>query len=554
MLYKILKGEAMDLNHKQARTVAAVLLSQLKLWGIKRIYGVTGDAIFGLMDALGKDKDIRFIAVKHETTAALMASTEARLTGKPGVCVSQMGPGMGNLLNGLGDAHLDRCPVLAITGQAPLNKIGTDYKQYINQQDFIQPLACYSSLLCHPDAISDVLGKALTLSCIRRDVAHLSIPQDLFFSNTAVEPLPPPPFPNIMPSSEDFHLFIKTMKQAIRPVIIVGQGGKDAGPMLEQLAEKWGAPLIVSPDGNGLIPHASPYFLGGIGEGGNPFVPSFIEQADLVLFVGTTWWPEGYVPEHIIKIQIDQFAENRVEGPVQGMLLGNIREIVENILRSHFASPQSNEWVEAIQKVKNQWSQENEREGRQEGSPLPPPAIIRAIENSCDENAIVTLDYGDSTIWFYRNFRPAMQEVLLSSQWRTMGFSLPAAMAAKLTNPERQIIAIAGDGGLEMVLAELLTASRYHLKITLIVFNNGTLQMELDKMVLEGLTQEGVTLTNPDFVLLAQACGWDGYRVEHSSELEQVMQNALTSPNPSLIDVYTEQTIHPDFIVNKPLQ
>lgn len=544
----------MDLNHHQARTVAVVLLSQLKLWGIKRVYGVTGDAIFGLMDALGKDKDIRFIAVKHETTAALMASAEARLTGKIGVCVSQMGPGMGNLLNGLGDAHLDRLPVLAITGQAPLNKIGTDYKQFINQQDFIQPLACFSSLLCHPDAIPDVLGKALTLSYIRQDVAHLSIPQDLFFSVTHAEPLPPPPFPNSMPSVEDVSLFVETMNQATRPVIFVGRGGKDVGPMLEQLAEKWGAPLIVSPDGNGVFSALSPYFLGGIGEGGNPLAPSFIQQADLVLFVGTTWWPEGYVPEHIIKIQIDQFAENRVKGPVHGMLLGNIEKVLENLLKTDFSPSQNKEWVEAIQQVKNQWSQENEREGRQEGSPLPPPAIIRAIESSCDENAIVTLDYGDSTIWFYRNFRPAMQEVLLSSQWRTMGFSLPAAMAAKLTNPKRQVIAIAGDGGLEMVLAELLTASRYRLKVTLIVFNNGTLQMEADKMVLKGLTQEGVTLTNPDFVLLAQACGWDGFRVEHSSELEQVMQNALASPNPALIDVYTEQTIHPDFLVNKSLQ
>lgn len=544
----------MDMNLHQAPTVAEVLLSQLKLWGIKRIYGVIGDAIFGLMDALGKEKEIRFIAVKHESTAAFMASAEARLTGKPGVCVSQMGPGMGNLLNGLGDAHLDRFPVLAITGQAPLNKIGTDYKQYINQQDFIQPLACFSSLLCHPDAISEVLEKALTLSCIRRDVAHLSIPQDLFFSVTNVEPIPPPPFPKMMPSAEDFSAFIETMARATRPVIVVGRGGKNGGPLLEQLAERWGAPLLVSPDGNGAVSIDSPYFLGGIGEGGNPFVPSFIQQADLVLFVGTTWWPEGYVPAQINKIQIDEFAENRVKGPVQGMLLGNIEGILENLLKTDFSLSQNREWIEAIQKTKEQWSKENEKEGCQEGSPIPPSRIIRNIEKCCAENAIVTLDYGDSTIWFYRNFRPKKQEILLSSQWRTMGFSLPAAMAARLASPERQVIAIAGDGGVEMVLEELLTASRYHLKITLIVFNNGTLQMEKDKMVLKGINQEGVTVTNPDFCLLAQACGWEGYRVEQSTELEQVLQQAFASAKPALIDVYTEQRIHPDFLANKPIK
>jgi len=539
------------MNVHQAPTVAQVILSQLKLWGIQRIYGVIGDAIFGLMDALGKEKEIRFIAVKHESTAALMAAAEARLTGKPGVCISQMGPGMGNLLNGLGDAHLDRVPVLAITGQAPLNKIGTNYKQYINQQEFIQPLACFSSLLCHPDAVAEVLDKALTLSCIRQDVAHLSIPQDILSSVTTAAPLPPPPFPDVMPSVEEFSLFIEAMLQGLRPIIVVGRGAKNTGYLLEQLAEKWGAPLIVSPDGVGIVSHASPYYLGGIGEGGNPYLFSFIQQADMVLFVGTTWWPEGYVPQSIRKMQIDHFVENRVQGPVEKMLLGNVKSILEHLLQTDFSGVKNSEWMKEMQNIRIKWIEENEREGRQEGTPLPPSRIIRAIENSSAENAVITLDYGDSTLWFYRNFRPKQQEILLSSHWRTMGFSLPAAMAAKLTYPERQVMAIAGDGGLEMVLADLLTATRYNLHVILVVFNNGTLQMEKDKMLLNGMVQEGVTLTNPDFVMLAQACGWEGIRVEGGEELEQAFYAAFQSPKPVLIDVNTAQITHPDFLVKK---
>lgn len=544
------------MNLQPSFTVAELILSQLKLWGIKRIYGVIGDALFGLMDAIGKDQELRFISVKHEATAALMASAEARLTGKPGVCVSQMGPGMGNLLNGLGDAHLDRLPVLAITGQAPLNKIGTEYKQYINQQDLVQPLACFTSLICHPDSIAEVLGKALTLSYLRRDVAHLSIPQDVFYAVTTAQPLPPHPFSKTMPFPEELSSFIKMLLGANHPVIIAGRGARKSGPLIEQLGEQWGSGILVSPDGNGAIAGDCPYFIGGLGEGGNPMVPSLLQQADLVLFVGTAWWPEGYVPGEIAKMQIDDLAENIGKGfNVQGALVGDIHNILENIISVGFTrTPQNSEWVKYIATMKEQWFKENKREKSREGSPIPPSGIIRAIEENSAEDAIVTLDYGDSTLWFYRNFCPKKQEVLLSSHWRTMGFSLPAAIAAKLESPERQVIAITGDGGLEMVLAELLTAVRYQLKVTLIVFNNGTLQMEKDKMLLKGLSQEGVTLTNPDFVLLAQACGWEGYHVEEASELEHVLQRSFTSAKPVLIDVSTEQKVHPDFLVQKPFQ
>ena len=174
------------------RTVAEAILEQLHQWGVKRIYGVIGDAIFSLMDAIARQNQIKFIAVKNESVASLMASAEAKLTGRLGVCISQMGPGLGNLMNGLGDAYLDQAPVLAITGQAPLNKIGTDYKQYVDQQELVKPFARYSTLVVHPDTSIEVLSKAMHTALSESAVAHLSIPEDIFSLPTNEQPYPNP--------------------------------------------------------------------------------------------------------------------------------------------------------------------------------------------------------------------------------------------------------------------------------------------------------------------------------------------------------------------------
>lgn len=205
------------------------------------------------------------------------------------------------------------------------------------------------------------------------------------------------------------------------------------------------------------------------------------------------------------------------------------------------------EWMNQMQQCKQAWSAQNEKERNQTGSPLPPSRMIRAMEQTIDANAIVALDEGDFTLWFLRNFRPNNQHVLLSERWRTMGFGLPAAMAAKLCSPQKQVVCLTGDGGLGMVLADLVTAARYQLSITVIVFNNGTLQMERDKMAMKGLRPEGTKLTNPDFAKTAEACGWNSYRIESVEQMEQALARSKTTTLPVLLDVLTAQIPHPDF-------
>lgn len=481
--------------------VADLIVSQLYVWGVQRVYGVIGDAIFGLLNALGKQGNIQFVAVKHESTAALMASAEAKLTGKIGVCISQMGPGLGNLLNGLADAFFDMAPVLAITGQAPLNKIGTDYKQYVNQQELVKPLARFSTLITHPDTVPEILAKALEISLREGTVTHVSVPADLFDVATGAKPYQRPTILAHNSGFYDFERATKLMCSAQKPMIVIGAGARSAEREIEQLAESWGAGVITSLNGTGIVPNNFNYMLGGIGEGGNPFLPGLFTQSDIVLIIGTTWWPEGYVPKSARILQIDKRQSNLGKGfPIEIGMVGDAKEILP-LMFDEVQVQRNMDWIRQIQEVKKSWGEQCRQEGTQSGAPLHPARIIQAIEKTIDHDAIVALDYGDSTLWFYRCFRADRQSVLVSEHWRTMGFGLPAAIAAKLCAPKRQVIAVVGDGGIEMTLADLLTGTRYKTGLTVVLFNNGTLQMERDKMMKSGYHQIGSDLTNPDFVL-----------------------------------------------------
>lgn len=534
---------------KTERTVAELMLDQLSLFGVKRIYGVVGDATIGLIDALAKQDKIQYIAVKHESTAAFMASAEAKLTGMLGVCTATMGPGATNLLNGLGDAYADKAPVLAITGQAPTNKIGIEYQQYIDQQELMKPFAAYSANLASPDAVIDVLQKAARTSLGQRAVTHLSIPKDIFMMPATGEPRSLPDViegPSIF-SKESLEQATEIMKTAKRPMILAGSGAAQTSDELEKLADLWGAGILVSLGGKGLLDESSPQLLQGIGEGGNPYASDLFKEADVVLMAGTTWWPEGYVPTGARIIQIDRHFDKFVKDiPTELGITGKTEEVLPFLTESLQGFSRSEDWVTRCQEVKEKWAAQIEKEGSTGGFPVHPARIIRALDRTVAPDAILALDTGDNTVWTNRIFRQKDQSVLFSGYWRTMGFGLPAAMAAKLAKPEKQVVAIVGDGGLQMVLADLLTATRYELGITVVVLNNESLQMERDKIQAEKKKEVGVDLTNPDFVKLAEACGWKGLRASSDTELESLLEEALNTNAPTLVDISTAQVFFPE--------
>jgi pyruvate dehydrogenase (quinone)/pyruvate oxidase len=532
-----------------ARTVAVAILEQLQLWGVQRIYGVAGDAIFGLLDAVGGQSAIRFVSVKHESAAALMASAEAKYTGGISVCAAQMGPGLANLLNGLGDAYMDGASVLAITGQAPLPKIGTHYKQYVNQQQMVQAVTDYSELVTHPDAAIPCVSRAIHVAMTLKTVSHLSIPADVFGMPTSARPFPPVCVPQGGgPGDEEIEDAAQMLRQAERPMMLVGHDARSAEGPIQRLAETWGCGIAIGYGATGVIPADSRHMLGGLGEGGNPYLTGRFKEADAVLIVGTSWWPDGMTPAGARIVQIADRPMSLGQGiPVDYCLVGKIGEIVgrlEGTLRNCAAG---SGWMSQIRQCRETWAGQNEQEGKADGFPLHPSRIVRAVERHAAPDAIIALDEGDSTLWFMRNFRAKRQCILQSSRWRTMGFGLPAAMAASLCCPEQPVLCITGDGGLAMVLADMLTAARYRLRVIVILFNNGALQMERNKMEKKGLTPEGTDITNPDFVRLAEACGWDAWRIQSADDLERRLQAALAGVNPTLLDVPTAPILFPQY-------
>jgi len=530
------------------QNVADVIIEQLQLWGVKRIYGVIGDAIFGLMDGLYRQNDLEWIGVKHESVAAMMASAEAKLTGRIGVCAAQMGPGLTNLITGLGDAYLDGVPVLAISGQAPTHKIGKAYKQYIDQQVLVQAITGSSRFVIHPDAVVDTLAQTLFTAEEQRTPVHLSIPSDLWTLPCGAKPREPIRIANHEAGQDQIQQAADLLLKAKRPLILAGNRARPAGDAIRKLADRWGCGIVMAYGAKGIILDSHPYLLGGLGEGGNPFATDLCKQADVVLAIGTSWWPEHHVPEHTQLIHIEErtLAIGKAL-PSSFGIVGNIAGIIRALTEAMTDYRSNPDWLQLVKQCKQAWNTQNDRECKISSSPLHPSSIIRAIEQTLDNDAIVTLDEGDVTLWFLRNFRGISHQLVLSERWRTMGFGLPAAMAAKCSFPNRQVVCVTGDGGIGMVQADLITAVRYGFPITVIVFNNGTLQMEQDKMIMKRLHISETDISNPNFVQIAEASGWSAKRVDTYDELRFALEEAKSSSIPYLIDVLTAQITHPDF-------
>lgn len=530
---------------------AQFLLKQLSEWGITRIYGVIGDAILYVLDEIAKQNRIRYVPCRHEGAAALMASAEAKLTGKPAVCLATSGPGMANLLNGLADAASDRAPVLAVTGQVESAKIGTRTKQYIDQQRLIDGITPHTELLAHPDAMPEVLARLLTTAVTAGTVAHLSVPKDMWLSavNGKASPYPKHLHQRWVVPEETLAGAVKLLAAAERPLIYMGRGVEGAASEALELAVMLSASVVTTLPARPLFPNDHALYAGGLGQAGSESASILMAEADLILLLGGTWWPEDYAPAALQAkvVQVDAAKEQLGLGhPLDHGIAGDLREVLPRLKAAlscaggHGGQPDRSLWYKRAVEVKEQWKTAIEAEASQEGSPVVPQRLMRALSGAVGPNAVITLDTGDHTLWFDRIFQAKPgQRILLSGRWRTLGFALPAAIAAQLAEPERQVLAVAGDGGSVQTLMEFLTAVELELPIVLVIIDNGSYAMEKNRLVLNGLSVSGSIIRNPDFVQIAEACGGTGFRAENPEQLEDALRRALTERKPALIQVRT---------------
>ncbi|MFC4076380.1 thiamine pyrophosphate-binding protein [Salinithrix halophila] len=529
-----------------SRMAAQYLVEQLAVWGVERIYGVIGDATLPLMDAIDRQGEIRYVGCRLEMTAALMASAEAKLTGRMAVCTATSGPGITSLLNGLGDAHMDRVPVLALTGQVERKEIGTGTKQEVDQQRLIQPLAVFSSLVADPQALPVLLNKAMRQATASGGVAHLSVPKELWMQTVDHSLFPPfPSQPAPLPRQEDVSQAAALLNGSSRPVILAGRGVKGAEEALLQLAERMGAPIVTTMPSRSAVPNDHPLFIGGLGQAGSDIASDLLKESDCCLILGSTWWPEDYVPSTVPIVQVDAVAEHIGERvPVTVPVTGEMRAVLSQLTPMVQARAET-DWNRRVNQMRQGWKEQIETEATAEERPIPPQRVIAALNRCVADDAVIALDVGDHVLWFNRIFQAVRQDILLSGRWRTLGFGLPAAMAAKLAYPDRQVIALVGDGGFGTTLSDLLTAVSCGLPLTILCMNNGTYAMEQNRMITAGLSSLGSDLHNPDFVRMAESFGAEGLRVKDPAQLEPVLQSALASDRVTLVDVLCDDTVVP---------
>lgn len=528
-------------------TVAETLVNQMAAWGVNALYGVAGDTILPFLDALSHQDQIKFYSTKHESSAGFMASAQAKQGHGPGFCLVHAGPGLANILNGVADAANDHVPMVLLSGQVPSTQIGTDEKQYLDEQRLVSPLSIFSAQISSVDSAVDLLKKAYHLSIQNQGVTHLSIPLDILEAQINPAYSPPEPYLNTaaMSTPEVVKGTIPLLSSFERPLILLGKGGRSAADNVLRLAERWGAGIILSLGAKGSIPGRHPLVIGGLGQGGSPVASSMLKAADGLLVIGSTWWPKAYVPEHIPIVQIDRIPGHiGLSSPVAYGLVGDARLMMEELL-IHWRPFEHSAWAQRVREENARWWEKLGHEAQTNERPIHPERIIADLEEEIAPDAIITLDVGDHTVWFNRVFRGEYQEIVLSGNWRSMGFGLPAAIQAKIHQPQRQVVAFVGDGGFAMTQMEFCTAARYRLPIMVVVVNNGCLAMEKNRMLTSGMTPYGVDNVNPDFVMLAKACGGDGRRVDDPSELRAAFHWGLSENRPILIDVQASAPILP---------
>jgi len=533
-------------------SVSDLLVEILANLGVRQIFGIPGDAINGLVEAIRKQDVIEFIQVRHEETGAFAASAQAKLSGRLGVCVGTAGPGAIHLLNGLYDAKLDHAPVLAITGQVATQFVGTDYHQEVDLYTLFKDVAAFNQVIMSPEQVPALLLEACQTALAERAPVHLSLPVDIaghVLDGPAYDPRVFQQHSTTVPNSADIKRAAGVLNQAQKVVVFAGIGARGARDELIATAETLGAPIVRSLRGKTVLPDEHPLALGGIGLlGGKPGVQA-LEKCDAFLLVGTDFPYRDFYPRGIPAVQIDMDPTHLGKRcPVTVGLAGDAAPTLK-ALTGELRRKTERGFLEACQLSMRDWLADMHKAEYSNDKPIRPQRVARAISDLARDDAIFLCDTGTVTVWGARNLHlRGDQQFTLSASLASMAFGLPAAIGAQLAYPDRQVIALAGDGGFGMLMADFLTAVKYKLPITVVVFNNGKLGLIQVEQETEGLPNFQTSLHNPDFAEYARLCGGEGFHVSDPGELEPALKKAFASSQACVVDVM----VNPDELPMPP--
>ncbi len=533
-------------------SISDVMVETMINWGVDRVFGMVGHSNLGLADAFRRQEEkgkMKFIGIRHEGAASFAASAYGKLTGKPAACFAIAGPGSTNMFTGMWDAKVDRAPLLALTGQVATQVVGTGNFQEVDLVRAFNTVAEFNHRVEHQSKHSELMSLAIKHALLNRDVSHLTFPDEIQTIPAGENDLPQEPEGRITPLTisppkESYDSALKLLKEAKRPVIVVGHGSRFHMDKVIALAEQLGCPVLTTFKGKGQISDFHPLACGVLGRSGTPVASHFMNESDLLLVVGASFSNHtGITPKKpIIQIDFDPLALSKfhkIDAAVWGEISVTVGMLSDGVV--NFTSNKTDQTVEIATRWKIWRTEKNKRLTEERGKGISSIAVFDALTKLAPKNAVMCVDVGNNAYSFGRYFESSNNSFLMSGYLGSIGFAFPAAMGAwAAVGNTRPIIAVAGDGGFCQYMAELTTAVKYKMPIKTIILNNN----ELGKITKEQRAGKfdvyATGLVNPDFSEYASSCGALGIKVTDKSQLEAAFTKLFEHPGPGLVEITTD--------------
>ena len=537
-----------------SQTVAKVLVDTLEKIGVKHIFGLIGDSLNPLADTV-RHSNIEWIGVRHEEGAALAAAGQAKLTGRLGVCCGTTGPGSTHLVAGLYEACRDHAPVLAISGDMVRKLHGVDYIQATDPDLLFRDVSLYTQTIASPAQAPAVIHQAIAAAYGGRGVAHLTVPQDVFEAKTdgAVSSVATlKPVPEVVPNEQDVAEIVRRIDAAASVVIMCGAGCHGATEELRALSDRLKAPLMHSVRGKDIMPFDDPRWMGGIGMIGTKPVYNAVMHCDLFLMLGTDYPYSEFLPPKGAVIQVDERpAVLGRRAPTVLGVVGSVLPTVKLIL-DRVAAKSDGKFFDKVTKERKDWDSKLDKQADTSRSKdvIHPQAVARMASDLARRDAVFVFDTGLNTLWSANWIRQnGSQRIIGSFNNAAVGTALGQANGIQALDRSRQVIALCGDGGFNMLMCEFLTATHHKLPVKAIVYNNscfGLIPLEAESVGLPAF-RKGTDFPNPDFVGLARACGGHGFRATKPEELRGAIEQALAADGPAIVDCVVAANELPNF-------
>ncbi|MFJ6995807.1 pyruvate dehydrogenase [Streptomyces sp. NPDC003090] len=529
------------------QNVAEQFVDTLVRAGVQRLYGVVGDSLNPVVDAVRRTRGIDWVQVRHEESAAFAAGAEAQLTGRLAACAGSCGPGNLHLINGLYDAHRSMAPVLALASHIPSSEIGLGYFQETHPDQLFQRCSHYCELISNPQQMPRLLRTAIQHAVGRGGVSVVALPGDIA-AQQAPEKTTAHDLvitrPTVRPGDAEIDALVRMVDAADRVTLFCGSGTAGAHAEVMQFAERVKAPVGHALRGKEFIQYDNPFDVGMSGLLGYGAAYEATHECDLLILLGTDFPYSAFLPDDVRIVQVDVRPErlgrrSRLDLAVWGDVRETLRCLVPRVRPKsdrRFLDKMLKKHAEALEGVVRAYTRKVEKH-----VPLHPEYVASVLDELADDDAVFTVDTGMCNVWAARYLTPnGRRRIIGSFSHGSMANALPQAIGAQFSHPGRQVVSMSGDGGFAMLMGDFLTLVQYDLPVKVVLFNNSSLGMVELEMMVSGLPSYGTTNHNPDFAAVARAAGAYGVRVEKPKQLAGALKDAFRHRGPALVDVVTD--------------